>query len=63
MFLLFNRHAVANATYVEPAVMPGAPMQLAEANAALQSGATAVERPATYDELLPYLMLAMATAI
>lgn len=65
MFQLFNRHAAANATYIESAVMPGVPMQLAKASPALEAEATAAdaEQPATYDELLPYLMLAMATAI
>jgi hypothetical protein len=63
MFLFFNRHAAANAAYPEPAVMPGAPMQPAKAGRALENDATANEQATTYDELLPYLMLSMATGI
>lgn len=63
MFLLFNRHAAANTTYTEPAVMPGMSMQTANTGLALENDATAAEQPVTYEELLPYLMLAMATGI
>jgi hypothetical protein len=61
MFMLFNQHA--NVTYSDPAVTPAAPMQPAKADPARESEAVAAERPATYEELLPYLMLAMATSI
>jgi hypothetical protein len=43
--------------------MPGAPMQPAKAGRALENDATANEQATTYDELLPYLMLSMATGI
>jgi hypothetical protein len=63
MFPLFNRHAAANATYIETPVMPGAPMPPAKAVPPLENDATATEQPVTYDELLPSLMLAMAAAL
>ena len=63
MFMLFSHHAADNATYTEPAVTPAVPMQPAKASAALERGATAAEQPATYEELLPYLVMAMASAI
>jgi hypothetical protein len=38
-------------------------MQPAKAGPALGSGAVAAEQPATYEELLPYLVLAMAISV
>jgi hypothetical protein len=38
-------------------------MQPAHSAPALENDASAAERPATYDELLPYLMLAMVAAV
>jgi hypothetical protein len=61
MFMLFNRRA--NVTYSKPAVMSAVPMQPAKAGPALGSGAVAAEQPATYEELLPYLVLAMAISV
>jgi hypothetical protein len=58
MFMLFNHHP--NATYSEPAATPTVQMQPARAGAVLENDATAGEKPATYEELLPYLMLAIA---
>jgi hypothetical protein len=63
MFPFFNRHAAASAAYIEPAVVSGAPMQPAHSAPALENDASAAEQPATYDELLPYLMLAMVAAV
>lgn len=37
MFLLFNRHAAANTTYTEPAVMPRMSMQTANTGLALET--------------------------
>ena len=57
MFLLFNHPATAGAAYTESGVQP------VKAVHAPESDATAPEQPATYDELLPYLMLAMASGV
>jgi hypothetical protein len=69
MFSLFQRHAAASATCGEPATMTGMPMQAVNEDIAdtvrVESGneAASAEQPATYEELLPYLMLAMVSAI
>ena len=63
MFPLFNRHAASSAAYIEPAIVSGAPRQPAHSTPARENDASAAEQAATYDELLPYLMLAMAAAI
>jgi hypothetical protein len=57
MFPLFNHPATASATYAEAAVQPVKPVRAPE------NDTTATEQPATYDELLPYLMLAMASGV
>jgi len=56
MFLLFNHPATAGAAYTESAAQPVKPVRAPE-------NATATEQAATYDELLPYLMLAMASGV
>ena len=56
MFPLFNHPATAGAAYTESAAQPVKPVRAPE-------NATATEQAATYDELLPYLMLAMASGV
>jgi hypothetical protein len=56
MFPLFNHPATASAACAESAAQPVKPVRAPE-------NATATEQAATYDELLPYLMLAMASGV
>lgn len=62
MMPLINPYVFSRANAAEPAVrsstLPTAPIAATPGN-----GASNDERPATYDELLPYLMLAMASGI
>lgn len=62
MFSIFNRHAQAGFSDAHSAVNASAP-QSAPAKTSQQSDASNDERPATYEELMPYLVLAMACAV
>ena len=62
MFPFFRLHADSNASSVHPAVSQLA-MQSACADTTQENDASSAARPATYEELMPYLMLAMVTAI
>lgn len=56
MFSLFNHRA-------EPTDSCRTTSQPAAMHSAQNEDASAAERPATYDEVYPYLLLAMVTAI
>lgn len=62
MFSLLNPHARSARNSAEPLATSQVATRDAASRAGDESNETA-ERPATYDELLPYLMLAMVTAI
>lgn len=62
MMPLINPYVFSRANAAEPAVRSSA-LQPASVTATPESGASNDEQPATYDELLPYLMLAMASGI
>lgn len=62
MFPFFRPHAGSNASSAQPAVSQPA-MQSACADTTQENNASSAARPATYEELMPYLMLAMVGAI
>jgi hypothetical protein len=63
MFMLFSHCAADNAAYTEPALTPAVTMQPAKASAALERDTKGAEQTANYEELFPYLVLAMASGI
>lgn len=62
MFPFFNRHAHSNAATMEAGVnqlaMPSTP-----AGTTHENDASGEQQPATYEELMPYLMLAMVAGV
>lgn len=62
MFPFFNRHALSKATSAQPAVNQIA-IQSFSADTTQENDASGDERPATYEELMPYLMLAMVAGV
>lgn len=62
MFPFFNRHASSDATSAQPAAVNPLAMQSIPADTPQENDASDEERPATYEELMPYLMLAMVAA-
>ncbi|MGF6727658.1 hypothetical protein P3T43_007050 [Paraburkholderia sp. GAS41] len=62
MLLIFHRTVRSEATDTEPvgsaSALPSAPIDTAR-----DDGASTGERAATYEELMPYLVLAMAAGI
>jgi hypothetical protein len=63
MFSFFRHRAAANTTCTAAAVLPNVASQSAIAVAAPAEDATAAEQPATHEELMPYLMLAMVAGV
>jgi hypothetical protein len=61
MFPFFNRHASSHAASAQPAVN-SLTLQSIPADTPQENDASGEERPATYEELMPYLMLAMVAA-
>jgi hypothetical protein len=66
MFTLFHRHAAADASRSESAFTASMPMPtppVPVTTTAPSSATPDAAPPATYEEILPYLMLAMVSAI
>jgi hypothetical protein len=62
MFHLFHHLTDSDAALGAPAISHDATVDTAISTETASAGATSTEQPATYEELLPYMMLAMASA-